>query len=119
MGIVVLSTTYEVKGLLELIIVPPSIRRYGQAQLGPDIVDRWYAGACSVPSADNRQPWRFAILDDAMWKDRLAKAMGDRLRDDRLADGDDTEEVERDVARSYARITQAPLVILVCLDTRD
>jgi coenzyme F420-0:L-glutamate ligase / coenzyme F420-1:gamma-L-glutamate ligase len=45
--------------------------------------------------------------------------MGDRLRADRLADGDDPDEVERDVARSHARLTEAPLVILVCLDTRD
>jgi F420 biosynthesis protein FbiB-like protein len=45
--------------------------------------------------------------------------MGDRLRRDRAHDGDDAEEIERDAARSHARITEAPLVIVVCLDTCD
>jgi F420 biosynthesis protein FbiB-like protein len=41
--------------------------------------------------------------------------MGERLRQDRTADGDPAEDIEGDVARSYARITGAPVVIVVCL----
>jgi F420 biosynthesis protein FbiB-like protein len=119
MGIVVLSTKYEDYGLHAIIRGRRSVRRYAAAKLNFNLVDRLLLAAASAPSAHNRQPWRFAILDDVVWKDRLAKAMGNRLREDRLADGDDPDEVERDVARSYARITEAPLVILVCLHTRD
>jgi len=119
MGIVVLSTEYEDDGLPAIIQGRRSVRRYAAAEVAPGLVDRLLLAAAAAPSAHNRQPWRFAILEDAVWKHRLATAMGDRLRQDRLADGDDPDVVERDVARSHARITEAPLVILVCLDTRD
>ena len=45
--------------------------------------------------------------------------MGERLRRDRAADGDDPQAIEADVARSFARITEAPAVIVVCVDIRD
>jgi len=45
--------------------------------------------------------------------------MGDRLRADRLADGDDPKVVERDATRSYERITNAPAVVAVCLTLED
>jgi coenzyme F420-0:L-glutamate ligase / coenzyme F420-1:gamma-L-glutamate ligase len=110
---------YENYDLQAIIKGRRSVRRYVVAKIKPAVIDRLLTAAVSAPSAHNRQPWRFAILEEAVWKDRLAREMGNRLREDRLADGDDPEEVERDVARSYARITEAPLVILVCLDTRD
>ena len=52
-------------------------------------------------------------------KESLAAAMGQRLRQDRTADGDHPQAIESDVARSYARITEAPVVIVVCVDIRD
>lgn len=96
-----------------------SIRRYGSAPVPPNAIDRLLAAASCAPSAHNRQPWRFAIIEERAWKERLATTMGQRLREDRASDGDDTEKIERDAARSYARITEAPLVIVVCLDTCD
>ncbi len=75
--------------------------------------------ACWAPSAHNRQPWRFAVIEDHGTKDRLARAMGERLRIDRRVDGDDEATIEADVARSRARITGAPLVILLCLVVAD
>jgi len=96
-----------------------SIRKYRADALGAGVVERLILAAISAPSAHNRQPWRFAILEDAASKHRLAAAMGARLREDRLADGDDPDDVTRDVARSHARITGAPLAILACLDTAD
>lgn len=45
--------------------------------------------------------------------------MGRRLRVERLADGDDPAEVEADVARSYERITGAPVIVVVFLTMAD
>ncbi len=45
--------------------------------------------------------------------------MGARLRQDRTADGDSLDAIESDIARSHARITQAPAAIVVCIDLRD
>jgi coenzyme F420-0:L-glutamate ligase / coenzyme F420-1:gamma-L-glutamate ligase len=96
-----------------------SVRRYLSVSVDKLVIERILVAATQAPSAHNRQPWRFAILDDRARKITLATAMGQRLRQDRTADGDDPQVIEDDVARSYARITEAPVVIAVCLDTRD
>jgi F420 biosynthesis protein FbiB-like protein len=96
-----------------------SIRRYEASAVPAETLDRVLAAARWAPSAHNRQPWRFAMLTAFDWKDRLALAMGERLRRDRLADGDSVAAIEQDVARSYARITGAPVAIVVALDMAD
>jgi F420 biosynthesis protein FbiB-like protein len=105
--------------LYRLVSERRSIRRYDRAPIHADVLKRILAAARWAPSAHNRQPWRFAIVEPFSWKDRLARAMGDRLRRDRTADGDPAEAIEQDVARSYARITGAPVVIVVALDMSD
>jgi F420 biosynthesis protein FbiB-like protein len=96
-----------------------SIRRFGSAQIDEAIVERLLTAATRAPSAHNRQPWRFAVLDNAESKRKLATAMGQRLRQDRTNDGDDPAAIEADVARSYARLTEAPLVVVASVDTSD
>src|SRR5262249_35757409 len=94
-------------------------RKYRADALRAGVVERLILAASSAPSAHNRQPWRFAILEDAASRHRLAAAMGARLREDRLADGRDPDDVPRDLPRPHAGITGAPLAILACLDTAD
>jgi coenzyme F420-0:L-glutamate ligase/coenzyme F420-1:gamma-L-glutamate ligase len=96
-----------------------SIRRYTPAPVSDDIIKQVLEAATNAPSAHNRQPWRFAVLKDAAAKERLARAMGDRLREDRGRDGDASELIEQDVARSFARITAAPVAIIVALTMED
>ncbi|HLI11909.1 MAG TPA: nitroreductase family protein [Alphaproteobacteria bacterium] len=96
-----------------------SVRRYLPSALTNEEITRLLQAACWAPSAHNRQPWRFAVIEDHGTKDRLARAMGERLRIDRRVDGDDEATIEADVARSRARITGAPLVILLCLVVAD
>jgi F420 biosynthesis protein FbiB-like protein len=96
-----------------------SVRRYLPDPIDRAIIDRLLLAATRAPSAHNRQPWRFAVLEDRSGKKALATAMGRRLRQDRTADGDDPKAIEADAARSYARITEAPAVVVVCIDMRD
>jgi F420 biosynthesis protein FbiB-like protein len=96
-----------------------SIRRFSDTPLELELVDRVLSTACQAPSAHNRQPWRFAVLSDLDVRDKLARAMGGKLRADRLGDGDDPNEIEKDVERSWTRITGAPVAILVCLTMED
>jgi coenzyme F420-0:L-glutamate ligase/coenzyme F420-1:gamma-L-glutamate ligase len=96
-----------------------SIRRYLPAPIERPLIERLLAAATRAPSAHDRQPWRFAVLDDAASKRRLAEAMGGRLRKDRTADGDDAKAIDADVARSHARITGAPVVVVICVDIGD
>jgi len=96
-----------------------SIRRYRPDAVGRDVLDRLFLSAAAAPSAHNRQPWRYLIIEDAAAKQTLAQAMGKRLAADRGRDGDAPEVIARDVARSHARITCAPVVILVCLTLEE
>jgi F420 biosynthesis protein FbiB-like protein len=52
-------------------------------------------------------------------KERLARAMGERLRADRTRDGDRIDLIESDIARSFARITGAPVVVIVGFTLED
>lgn len=92
-----------------------SIRSFSNEPLELELVDRLLSIATRAPSAHNRQPWRFAVLSTEQAKEKLARAMGEKLRADRLADGDDPHAVRKDVERSYSRITGAPVAILMCL----
>ena len=96
-----------------------SIRRYLQRPVPDALLETILETAAYAPSAHNRQPWRFAIIKDTESKKRLATNMGERLRADRAQDGDSADAIEQDVARSFARITSAPVVILMCLTMED
>ena len=96
-----------------------SIRRYRPDPVPDGVLQRLVAAAITAPSAHNRQPWRFAMLRDWSAKERLATAMGERLARDRGQDGDAPEAIARDVARSYERITGAPVVLALCLTLED
>lgn len=86
----------------------------------PDAVieDVLYAATCA-PSAHNCRPGRFALVKDTDLKRRFAHAMGEQLRADRACDGDSPKTIATDAARSIARITGAPLCVLVCLTMED
>lgn len=109
----------DTAGMLELIGNRRSIRRYTDAPVADETVERIVEAAASAPSAHNRQPWRFAVLKSLTARKRLAEAMGARLREDRRRDGDAAADIEADVSRSIARITDAPAAILVCMAMED
>jgi coenzyme F420-0:L-glutamate ligase/coenzyme F420-1:gamma-L-glutamate ligase len=96
-----------------------SIRRYTDQSVERALIETILGAATRAPSAHNRQPWRFAVVTSPEAKVRLAAMMAERWRADRLADGDTPGVVEVDVARSRARITCAPVVILACLTMTD
>ncbi len=101
--------------MLDLIQARRSIRRYRPEPVAEAALERLLTAATWAPSAHNRQPWRFAVLTTPAARAALAQAMGARLEADRLADGDPPEAVAADRARSLARITGAPAVVVVCL----
>jgi F420 biosynthesis protein FbiB-like protein len=103
----------------DLIAARRSVRRYRSEPIAPRLVDVLLEAAIAAPSPHNRQPWRFVVIEAPATKTALAQAMGTRLRVDRLRDGDDAEAIETDVARSYARLTGAPVLVLICVCTAD
>lgn len=92
-----------------------SVRRFQPESVDAGLLHGLLEAARWAPSPHNRQPWRFVVLESAELRLELATAMGARLRADRLADGDDPQAVEADVARSLTRITGASAAVLLCL----
>lgn len=105
--------------LLDLLKNRRSIRRYQPDPVPRELIEMVLEAAIWAPSAHNRQPWRFAVVEHEVTKERLARAMGDRLRLDLKADGVPDEAIEKDAARSYSRMTGAPVLIALCLSMTD
>ncbi len=92
-----------------------SIRRYQDRPVPRSLIEQLLEAARWAPSAHNRQPWRFVVIEAAARKAGLAASMGERLRVDLTADGLPPDAIERQVRRSHERITTAPLVIVFFL----
>ncbi len=105
--------------LLELLHARRSLRRYRPERPPRALLQRVLEAAIQAPSAHNRQPWRFVVLQEEDDRAGLARAMGERLRQDLQADGVPGAIIEADVGRSYERMTGAPVLILLCLSMRD
>jgi coenzyme F420-0:L-glutamate ligase / coenzyme F420-1:gamma-L-glutamate ligase len=96
-----------------------SIRRYLPVPIPRVLIDSLLETAVTAASAHNRQPWRFLVIETQASKEKLARAMGERLRADRSRDGDPRDAVDADVARSYARLTGAPVLVVMCMSMID
>ena len=96
-----------------------SIRRYKSEPVPSVMINQILQAAIWAPSAHNRQPWRFVVIERPSTKMKLAAAMGAKLRADLSADGMSPDLIEKDSNRSFQRITNAPILILLCLTMGD
>ncbi|MBX3081323.1 MAG: nitroreductase family protein [Anaerolineae bacterium] len=96
-----------------------SVRRYLDRPVPKEILEHILTAAVWSPSAHNRQPWRFAVVTAPETRQRLATAMGTRLRADLTADHAPADVIEKDVSRSFSRISKSPALILVALSMAD
>lgn len=103
----------------DYVLTRRSIRRYQDRPVPRETLEQILTAATWAPSAHNRQPWRFAVIEKADTRQRLALAMGQRLRADLAADGVPPALIEKDANRSYARITGAAALVIVCMSMVD
>jgi F420 biosynthesis protein FbiB-like protein len=96
-----------------------SVRRFRSEPVPRPVLEQVLRGAASAPSAHNRQPWRFAILDSPASRNTLTLAMGAVFLRDLLIDGLTQKEADDQVERSRNRILEAPVAVLLCLDKTD
>ncbi len=109
----------DARVILDLVYSRRSIRRYQQVPVPREVIAELLEAARWAPSAHNRQPWRFAVIEEVETKRALAKAMGERLRADLEQDGARPDVIGAEVSRSYARIVDAPAAIVACVTMRD
>lgn len=94
-----------------------SVRRFTDRPIPQDLIEGLIETATHAPNAHNRQPWRFIVLTSEDSRSDLADAMGADFHRTLISEGFSTEKASLQVQRSHDRITQAPAVILLCLDT--
>lgn len=104
---------------IEWLLSRRTIRRYQPTPITTELIEQLLIAATWAPSAHNRQPWRFAVIQNEQTKQQLAHAMGAQLRADLQTDHVPADIIEKDATRSYQRITQAPLLILLSLSMAD
>lgn len=105
--------------VLRVITSRRSLRRYQQKSVPKQFIETVLSAGTWAPSAHNRQPWRFTVLQSFEMKEQLALAMGERLKADLSSDFVPLAVIEKEVKRSYERLTSAPVLIVVCLSMRD
>jgi coenzyme F420-0:L-glutamate ligase / coenzyme F420-1:gamma-L-glutamate ligase len=105
--------------VLDAIFQRRSLRQYENRPVPKELIEQILTAGMYAPSAHNRQPWRFAVIQTAATKEHLAQAMGARLQRDLAADHVPQAVIEKDVTRSYERLTLAPVLIVVCASVVD
>jgi len=96
-----------------------SIRRYQPRPVSRSLLEQILTAALWAPSAHNRQPWRFCVVESDAVKQSLSQAMGRRWRQDLAADNAPPETIERRVAISHARITGAAALVTAAVSIEE
>ncbi len=103
------------KAYQELVETRRSIRKFTGQPVTRAALQRLLEAACMAPSAHNRQPWRFVVLQDHELRERLISDMSEPFRADLARDGMPEDEIERVVARGRDRMLGAAAVVLLFL----
>ncbi len=96
-----------------------SVRAFQDREVPRAVLDEMLEAARWAPSPHGRQPWRFVVLTRSEPKERLAAAMGDDWRAVLAQDGQPDATIDLRLAKSRARIRDAPALILACLYLDD
>jgi F420 biosynthesis protein FbiB-like protein len=107
----------ETDRLQDLIRTRRSIRRFLPKAVPEEQVLQVLELATWAPSAHNRQPWRFVVLATNNMRVQFVAAMSILFRQDLATEGTPELEIERTVNKARERIINAPVAILLCLDT--
>ena len=93
-----------------------SIRRFKPDPVPASVMDRILTTATFAPSAHNLQPWRFAHIQSSGAKEKLGKALTEKMRVDMEAENADPVQVKKRIDISLRRIAEAPVILLLCRD---
>jgi F420 biosynthesis protein FbiB-like protein len=91
-----------------------SVRRFKPDPIPDSVIERILTTATYAPSAHNLQPWRFCVVTTSVVKTRLGDALTRAMRTDMQAAGASDSEIEARVATSLRRLSEAPVVIVLC-----
>jgi len=96
-----------------------SIRRYLPRPIDRALLEQILSAATWAPSAHNRQPWRFCVIESQSAKLALSQAMAARWRRDLAGDNADPDFSERRIAISHTRITGAAGLVVAAVSMEE
>lgn len=96
-----------------------SIRRYRPDPIPRHLLERLLTAAIWAPSAHNRQPWRFVVINTEARKEQLTRVMAQRWRQDMVREGLAEDEIRARLHRSQQRLTGPPVLVVGCLTMAD
>ena len=102
--------------LAEAVAARRSVRSFQDRSVPRDVVERAISLAVQAPAPHHSAPWRFALLEAAEDKERLASDMGAAWRDDLVADGLPSDRIEAILSRSKRLLEATPLLTVCCAD---
>jgi coenzyme F420-0:L-glutamate ligase/coenzyme F420-1:gamma-L-glutamate ligase len=99
-------------------------RRSYKLSFAPKEVDKKIIEECIklarwAPSAHNGQFWRYVILERGHIRKNLIKKMNEKLEFDLSEDGKSKEFIRSKVEKTRNIFLEAPILILLCLDTLE
>jgi coenzyme F420-0:L-glutamate ligase/coenzyme F420-1:gamma-L-glutamate ligase len=93
-----------------------SVRQFAADPVDPDLIRELVALACLAPAPHHSRPWRWAHVASRPARESLADAMGESWLADLAAEKRSVREVDRLIARSRSQITDAPVLLVACLE---
>jgi coenzyme F420-0:L-glutamate ligase/coenzyme F420-1:gamma-L-glutamate ligase len=99
----------------EAIAARRSVRRFAPREVPRDLLRELIAAACAAPAPHHSRPWRVVEIG-AESRIPLADAMAAAWRADLEADQQPPQVIERSLVRSRRQLTEAPLLLLACLE---
>jgi len=93
-----------------------STRRFQGPALPRAQLERLLQAAVLAPSAHNRQPWRFVVLESPAVRRTLAVGMAAMYERDLVQAEMPPEQARHKAQQSIERIQRAPAAILLCVD---
>lgn len=96
-----------------------SIRRFKPDPVPEAVLREILHTATFAPSAHNRQPWRFVVLNDTPSRTHFAENMMAAFRQSLSEDKLPQEEIQKRLARSQERFSSAPIIVLLCVDMTE
>ncbi|HEY71084.1 MAG TPA: nitroreductase family protein [Anaerolineae bacterium] len=109
----------ESEDLYEFLLSRRSIREFRDTPVSEAVLRRMLHAACYAPSAHNRQPWRFVIVEWGETRAEFARAMSARYRSDLSRDDNLTQQLEERIRARETRLIEAPALIVLCMTTKD
>jgi len=108
------------RSFFDVVLSQRAHRAFLPDPVGDDLIERILAAATHAPSAENRQPWVFVVVRDAVEREKIAALVRELWTGGigEMARQRSGERLHADVDRwATANLGDAPVIIVVCGDT--